>query len=582
LILNLVWLPATAAVLQVPESFATIQAAINAANSGDEVEVDIGTYIENLTLRSNIEVRSVEAAQTFLTAADDSLAVVTANGINDVLFSNFTFISSANGIEVIDSTNITLANNVFGGLTTSAITVGVLADVQIENNVFYQNNRSINRFTTAASIGNNIFSENLETIVSGAIPIIDPDTNVSFNCFYLNADLADTGGSRGTNFQTGDPLFTDTSSHDFHLRQSSPCIDTGTGTDIIDDSTADIGAYGGQTADARPFPVARPSATDTSTSNPTVFNIQLNWDANRAYLVTNTVLPGSYNVWYRRNRSGPPYDGTDAGNGTEPSPIDASDVTSFTLRDLQPRISAPGTPVLKSADPENDAVDLSWTAVSGADGYRVYYGTGAVTDNTIEVGNVTGHTVTGLTNGVEYLFAVAAVKQPSYHLSVTAVDSTTNQNQSDFAVDRSIDIGDPVEGTISNELPATPETVVPVPNLPDEGCFIATAAFGADWVAELQVLRSFRDRFLLTHAPGRGFVAWYYRVGPQAAAYLNKHARFKPLVRASLWPLIMVAAFMLGTNLLTQLLTVSLSVALVVAVRRLRHANSNCNSDTRL
>ena len=39
-----------------------------------------------------------------------------------------------------------------------------------------------------------------------------------------------------------------------------------TGTDIIDATVADIGAYGGQFADKRPYPVAAPSLADTSTT----------------------------------------------------------------------------------------------------------------------------------------------------------------------------------------------------------------------------------------------------------------------------------------------------------------------------
>src|SRR5437667_6320305 len=42
--------PARATVINVPADFPTIQAALNAATSGDQVIVEPGTYVENLVL----------------------------------------------------------------------------------------------------------------------------------------------------------------------------------------------------------------------------------------------------------------------------------------------------------------------------------------------------------------------------------------------------------------------------------------------------------------------------------------------------------------------------------------------------
>ncbi|HOL66681.1 MAG TPA: hypothetical protein PKX93_04395 [bacterium] len=70
------------------------------------------------------------------------------------------------------------------------------------------------------------------------------------------------------------------------------------------------------------------------------------------------------------------------------------------------------------------------------------------------------------------------------------------------------------------------------------GCFIATAAFGSSLASQISLLRLFRDEVLLKHRPGQAFVAWYYRHGPQAANYLNRHTCLKPLVRWLLYPVI--------------------------------------------
>jgi hypothetical protein len=64
--------------------------------------------------------------------------------------------------------------------------------------------------------------------------------------------------------------------------------------------------------------------------------------------------------------------------------------------------------------------------------------------------------------------------------------------------------------------------------LPSGGpCFVATVAFG-EGAWQLDVLRAFRDRALLPNAPGRTFVALYYRHGPALA----QQVAAKPAIRA--------------------------------------------------
>ncbi|MGB5218724.1 MAG: CFI-box-CTERM domain-containing protein, partial [Smithella sp.] len=72
----------------------------------------------------------------------------------------------------------------------------------------------------------------------------------------------------------------------------------------------------------------------------------------------------------------------------------------------------------------------------------------------------------------------------------------------------------------------------------DDNCFIATAAFGSPLAAQVQILRQFRDKYLLTHAPGRKFVSWYYRNGPVAASWIKDKPLAKVVVQTALYPLI--------------------------------------------
>jgi hypothetical protein len=103
------------------------------------------------------------------------------------------------------------------------------------------------------------------------------------------------------------------------------------------------------------------------------------------------------------------------------------------------------------------------------------------------------------------------------------------------------------ESAITAPQSAFPEVITAYPNLKNEGCFVATAAYGFYSAPQVQVLRDFRDRYLLTNAPGRAFVAWYYHYGPNGAHFLNQHPEFKPLVRLALLPLVAVALFLIST-----------------------------------
>jgi hypothetical protein len=62
-------------------------------------------------------------------------------------------------------------------------------------------------------------------------------------------------------------------------------------------------------------------------------------------------------------------------------------------------------------------------------------------------------------------------------------------------------------------------------------CFIATACYGSPLTAQVQVLRRFRDGWLMPNLPGRQFVHFYYTASPPFARWLVRHEWPRRLVR---------------------------------------------------
>jgi len=104
-------------------------------------------------------------------------------------------------------------------------------------------------------------------------------------------------------------------------------------------------------------------------------------------------------------------------------------------------------------------------------------------------------------------------------------------------------------------------------------CFIATAAYGTPMAEEVQILREFRDEYLLTNPVGQALVGLYYRVSPPMAEFITEHPSLKPIVRAGLVPAVAMSIVIVNTSPAEKAAIVGLlalvSVALAVwAMRR--------------
>jgi len=104
------------------------------------------------------------------------------------------------------------------------------------------------------------------------------------------------------------------------------------------------------------------------------------------------------------------------------------------------------------------------------------------------------------------------------------------------------------EPTPTLEPTPTPTTTpTPTPTYPELKCFIATAAYGTEAAAEIDVLRAFRDEVLLESAVGSQLVEWYYQTSPPVADFISENGILRIMVRELVIdPMVSVATFTQG------------------------------------
>jgi Leucine-rich repeat (LRR) protein len=97
-------------------------------------------------------------------------------------------------------------------------------------------------------------------------------------------------------------------------------------------------------------------------------------------------------------------------------------------------------------------------------------------------------------------------------------------------------------------------------------CFIATAAYGTPMAEEIEILREFRDEYLLTNPLGQALVDLYYRVSPPMAEFITEHPALKPIVRAGLVPAVAISAIAVNTTPAEKITILGLLVLVLAAL----------------
>ncbi len=387
-------------------TYCNIQAAIDTAvtnsTSSLSVLVEPGSYTESLNLQG-ISVRGREAARTFLSGT-----VTAASGSST--FSRF-FLTSSSVIDIQSGASLDVTSNIFDSLTT-AIQIASTGS-RIVNNVFYNNTTAIST-SVDIDIINNIFLSNT-TAIAPSVSL----TKVTYNDFYGN-------GTNGFTFSTPDTTYHNINTNpsvvsqtggDFHLTTGSPCIATGNFSQYpnsFDNTTSDIGAYGGGDADTIMILVSGLTGSVETTNS-----VSLTWTANTDYRL------GGYHVYY--GTSSGVYTGTDAAEGASPITVTG---TSAVLSGLTATATPLSTgPTITTSQVLNGSLVLSWDAVSGATGYLVLWQVSDFTTDLITTATAsyatttdTSYPITGLTNGVKYKMLVYAYSQANYYIAVTAID----------------------------------------------------------------------------------------------------------------------------------------------------------------
>ena len=266
-------------------AYPTIQAGINAAFSGDTVQVTAGTYYENITLKGGVIVQGAGAGVTTIDGggsgsvvtasfvdstarldgftitgnslhsihnSDNSSPTITNNTITSIagdgiynykssptITNNIITGNSSYGIHNRDNSSPTITNNTITGNSLHGIDNSYRSSPTITNNTITGNSLDgiLNYYHSSPTITNNTITGNSRRGIynwDSSSPTVTNSIlwdngqeiyNSNSTPVVTYSDIE--GGYTGTGNIDADPLFVNPGAGDYHLQSTSPAIDTG-------------------------------------------------------------------------------------------------------------------------------------------------------------------------------------------------------------------------------------------------------------------------------------------------------------------------------------------------------------------
>ena len=248
--------------------YSTIQEGVDAAGSGDTVEVASGTYVEQVTLKDDVTIQGANRETTSVWNNNDTFVGI---NVSNVTIEEFT-ITSADGDAIYFSATgynktflITIKNNIIkdsntgirfavpfiyggtgsvsGNIWNNVIAnnaIGIIlryndadlsgCDPKIVNNVIYGNQGDgILMYDEYANANSTPYISNNIIMLNGNWGITNTEMapSVAFNDAYNNTTGDYNGVTVGPGSISDDPEFVDEANEDFHLMPTSPAIDAG-------------------------------------------------------------------------------------------------------------------------------------------------------------------------------------------------------------------------------------------------------------------------------------------------------------------------------------------------------------------
>jgi hypothetical protein len=242
--------PAGPRLIWVPDSFATIQGAINASTDFDTIRVRDGTYYEVLNpFGKGIWLES-ERGPRFCTINGKGSwdAILIPSSRHPVTIRGFTWTGAVTvvrydaGAQCLFTNNILLPDTDRVHDATWTLLLTGSAGGNIVNNLFVGSNTAVQISYFWGSFENNILQDATDIALWNSAVSYNPIFH-GYNLFWRNHQNYNSGFSQGAGEFEADPMIDLTNGR---LLPTSPCIDRGDpNIHDLDSSRSDIGPYGG-------------------------------------------------------------------------------------------------------------------------------------------------------------------------------------------------------------------------------------------------------------------------------------------------------------------------------------------------